>query len=146
MSKYGVFLVFFPHIDTEYGNLLLKSPYSVQILQNIEPESPYLNSSQVVCRKIYGNLGLIYCRNYYRPNFLQIDRFLRFQMRTNCYETSPILLFFVWYTWFHGTIILIGITCKKISCYMRNSICSWLIVDNAKILASYVKHFWIFPR
>ena len=32
----------------------------------------------------------------------------------------------------HGTIIRTGITCKKI-CYMCDSVCSWLIVENAKI-------------
>ena len=36
--------------------------------------------------------------------------------------------------------------CKKIPCYMRDSACRWLIVENAKIFRSYVKHFWIFPR
>ena len=41
----------------------------------------------------------------------------------------------------HGTIIRTGITCKKIPCYMRNSACRWLIVENAKIFRSYVKHF-----
>ena len=33
----------------------------------------------------------------------------------------------------HWTIIPTGITCKKISCYMHNSKCRWLIVENAKI-------------
>ena len=46
----------------------------------------------------------------------------------------------------HGTITRTGITCKKIPCYMRDSACRWLIVEKAKILRSYVKHFWIFPR
>ena len=46
----------------------------------------------------------------------------------------------------HETIIRTGITCKKISCYMRNSACRWLIVVNAKIFGSYVEHFSIFPR
>ena len=41
----------------------------------------------------------------------------------------------------HGTIIRTGITCKKISCYMCDSVCRWLIVKNAKIFRSYVKHF-----
>ena len=41
----------------------------------------------------------------------------------------------------HGTIILTGITCKKIPCYMRDSACRWFIVENAKIFRSYVKHF-----
>ena len=39
-----------------------------------------------------------------------------------------------------------GITCKKIPCYMRDSACRWLIVENAKIFRSYVKHFKVFPR
>ena len=33
----------------------------------------------------------------------------------------------------HGTIIRTGITCKKISCYMRDSACRWFIVKKAKI-------------
>ena len=46
----------------------------------------------------------------------------------------------------YGTIIRTGITSKKIFCYMRNSACRWLIVENARIFWSYVKTFWIFPR
>ena len=46
----------------------------------------------------------------------------------------------------HGTIIRTGITCKNISCYMRNSACRWFIVENVKIFRSFVKHFLIFPR
>ena len=30
--------------------------------------------------------------------------------------------------------------------YMHDSACRWLIVENAKIFRSYVKHFRIFPR
>ena len=45
----------------------------------------------------------------------------------------------------HRTIIPTGITFKKTSCYMRNSARRWLIVENAKIFRSYVKHFLIFP-
>ena len=41
----------------------------------------------------------------------------------------------------HGIIIGTGITCKKISCHMRDSDCRWLIVENAKMFRSYVKHF-----
>ena len=41
----------------------------------------------------------------------------------------------------HGTIIRTGTTCKKIPCYMRDSACRWLIVENAKIFRSYVKYF-----
>ena len=44
----------------------------------------------------------------------------------------------------HGTIIRIGITYKKILCYMRDSACRWFIVKKAKIFWSYAKHFWIF--
>ena len=33
----------------------------------------------------------------------------------------------------------IGITCKKISCYMCNSVCRWLVVENSTICRSYVK-------
>ena len=45
----------------------------------------------------------------------------------------------------HGTIIRTGITCKKIPFYMHDSACRWLMVENAKIFRSYVKHCWIFP-
>ena len=38
-------------------------------------------------------------------------------------------------------LIQTGITCKKTSCYMRNSVCNWLIVKNTKIFQSYVKVF-----
>ena len=41
----------------------------------------------------------------------------------------------------HVTIIGIGITWKKIPCYMRDSACRWCIVKKAKIFSSYVKHF-----
>ena len=34
-----------------------------------------------------------------------------------------------------------GITCKKIPCYMRDSACRWLVVENAKLFRSYVKYF-----
>ena len=46
----------------------------------------------------------------------------------------------------HGTVIRTGITFKKISCYMHDSAYRWLVVENAKIFRSSVKHFWIFPR
>ena len=39
----------------------------------------------------------------------------------------------------HETIIRRGITYNKISCYMQDSACRWLIVENAKIFRSYVK-------
>ena len=42
----------------------------------------------------------------------------------------------------HGTIIRTVITYKKIRCYMRDSACRWLIVENCKIFRSYVKHFF----
>ena len=45
----------------------------------------------------------------------------------------------------HGTIIQTEITCNKISWYMRDSTCRWLIVGNSKIFQSYAKHFLIFP-
>ena len=44
----------------------------------------------------------------------------------------------------HRTIIPTGITFKKTPCYMRNSARRWLIVENAKIFRSYVKHFLVF--
>ena len=40
----------------------------------------------------------------------------------------------------HKTIIQTGITCKKIPCYMCDSACRWLLVKNAKISQSSVKH------
>ena len=43
-------------------------------------------------------------------------------------------------------IIRTGITSKKIPCYMRNSACRWRIVENAKIIWSYAKHFWNLPH
>ena len=43
----------------------------------------------------------------------------------------------------HETIIRTGITCNKTSCYMGESACRWLVVENAKIFQSYVKNFWI---
>ena len=43
----------------------------------------------------------------------------------------------------HGTIMQTGITCKKIGCYMRDSTCTRLIVEDAKIFRSYDKHFWV---
>ena len=46
----------------------------------------------------------------------------------------------------HGTIIRTGITCKKVPCYMRDSACRWLIVNNVKIFKSFVKYFWTCPR
>ena len=46
----------------------------------------------------------------------------------------------------HGTVIQTRITCKNIFCYMYDSACRWLFVENAKIFRSYVKHFLIFPR
>ena len=45
-----------------------------------------------------------------------------------------------------GIIIQAEITYKNIPCYMHNSVCRWLIFENAKIFWSYVRHFWIFPR
>ena len=39
----------------------------------------------------------------------------------------------------HETIIRRGITYNKISCYMQDSACRWLIVESAKIFRSYVK-------
>ena len=33
----------------------------------------------------------------------------------------------------HGIIIRTGIKCKKIFCYMHDSICKWRIVKKAKI-------------
>ena len=44
-----------------------------------------------------------------------------------------VFLFLIYVYFNHGTIIRTGITCKKIPCYMRDSACSWLIVEKAKI-------------
>ena len=44
------------------------------------------------------------------------------------------------------TIRQTGVICNKISCYMRDSACRWLIVENAKIFRSYVKIFLFFLR
>ena len=43
----------------------------------------------------------------------------------------------------HGTIIQTGITCKKISFYIRDSASRWFIVKKGKIFWSYVKNVWI---
>ena len=40
-----------------------------------------------------------------------------------------------------AAMIRTGISCSKISCYMRDSACRWLIVENSKIIPSYVKIF-----
>ena len=44
---------------------------------------------------------------------------------------------------YHGTTMRTGVTCSNISSYMRNSVCRWLITENAKIFPSktffYVK-------
>ena len=42
---------------------------------------------------------------------------------------------------YQETIMLTGITCNKISCYMRDSACRGPIVENAKVFQSYVKNF-----
>ena len=47
---------------------------------------------------------------------------------------------------YHGTKIRAETTYKKIRCYMGDSSCRWLIVENAKTFRSYVKIFLIFPR
>ena len=41
----------------------------------------------------------------------------------------------------HGTIMRTGIACKKITCYMRDLACRWLILKNFETFRSYVKHF-----
>ena len=46
-----------------------------------------------------------------------------------------------WTIYKHGTIIQTEITCKKISCSMHDSVCRWIIVENAKIFRCYAKHF-----
>ena len=40
------------------------------------------------------------------------------------------------------TITQRGIACMKIPCYICDSACSWFIAKIAKIVSSYVKHFW----
>ena len=54
---------------------------------------------------------------------------------------SEIIVLCWFYILKHGTLIRAGITCKKISCYMRDSACKWLILENAQIFRSYAKHF-----
>ena len=41
----------------------------------------------------------------------------------------------------HRAVIRTGLTCKKFYCYIPDSACRLLIVKNAKIICSYVKHF-----
>ena len=71
-------------------------------------------------------------------NFWNIFSFKTLGKYYNLYKKSNIML--------HGNIIGTGITCKKIHCYMHGPAFRWLIVENAKIFQSYVKHFWIFLR
>ena len=42
---------------------------------------------------------------------------------------------------YHGTMIPIGITYNKISCYMPSLAWGCLIVEHTKIFQDYVKHF-----
>ena len=74
----------------------------------------------------------------YAFNFWNIFSFKNLDKYYNLYKKSNIML--------HGNIIGTGITCKKIHCYIHGPVCRWLIVENAKIFRSYVKHFWIFLR
>ena len=34
-----------------------------------------------------------------------------------------------------------GITCQKISCYMHDVACRWLIAERVKVFRNCVKHF-----
>ena len=40
-----------------------------------------------------------------------------------------------------GMVIPVGKTCKKIPCYMHDSACRWLIVENTKKISKLFKHF-----
>ena len=56
-----------------------------------------------------------------------------------CGSADTGILTLQYWFWFysiveHGTIIRRGITCKKILCYMRDSVCRWLIVEYAGIV------------
>ena len=57
-----------------------------------------------------------------------------------CLHASIALEFFyivsVVVRFYHGTIVRTGVTCSDISSYMRNSVCRWLIAENAKIFRS----------
>ena len=45
--------------------------------------------------------------------------------------------YYFWYLLiYHGTIIRTGITCKKIPCYMRDSICRWRIIKGTPLCLS----------
>ena len=64
---------------------------------------------------------------------------------TNVYFWWWIINLFTYFLKYkYGTVIRTGITYKKIPCYMRGSACRWFNIKKAKILRSYVKHFWIF--
>ena len=39
-----------------------------------------------------------------------------------------------------------GIICKKISCYMHDSACRWLIIENTSIFQRSVKHYFNVPH
>ena len=56
-----------------------------------------------------------------------------FQLFTTIFMILFLLLLFYVITWTYN--------CKKIHCYMRELACRWLIVENAKIFQSYIKHF-----
>ena len=51
-----------------------------------------------------------------------------FSVRVSCLKIN-----FLFFQSDHGTIIRIGIACKKIHCYMRDSAFRWFIVKKAKI-------------
>ena len=58
----------------------------------------------------------------------------------------PLLRIWFFYNTEHKVIKRTGIICKKNTCYMYDSSCTWCIVKYAKIFWSYVEYFWITPR
>ena len=73
-------------------------------------------------------------KNAYLPYGIPLELFPFFQIL--------VFLEFVWFN--HENIIRTGTTCKKTRCYMRDSSCRWLIVENAKIFRNYINIFEFF--
>ena len=114
----------------------MSPPVTGQHVSSIFMPSVEFGNSSTLAEKVfpYGQFSVVTRHNWVRF-VIHPKTFSSFRVSQRIY---CILLY-------HGAIIRTGITCKKISCDMPNSDCRWLIVQNVKILRSYVKHFWIFP-
>ena len=122
VSKYGVFSgPYFPlfRLNTE---IYSKSPYSVGIQENTDQKKLCIWTLFTQC---------LLCARESLQAFL--PRYVRV-------ASHAVLI--------HGTIIGTGITCNKTSCYMRDSACRWLIVENTKIfyVNKVMLKFFEFPH